>query len=151
VVANTQPIELTFHPPERTVFGVRSDEKGNTMGQHGAKKTPDRATVRLVRHGEVHPYVIEVTTPGWRGCDQAFHGKIILPTDLQDIRDILKKANVKFQSVSEPTRDGVMRFNNDGTTEFVLKDSTVFASAIEALVRAGWLSPEVQTDAAINW
>src|SRR5215472_5701699 len=50
----------------------------------------EKATVRLVSHGEAHPYVIEVTTPGWRGVDHAFDGTVkeSMPADLREIQAI---------------------------------------------------------------
>jgi len=105
-----------------------------------------RATVRLVNHGEKHPYVIEVTTPGWRGVDHTFGGvvnKQSMPADLREIEAVLKKANIKYYSVSDPNKEGLMLFMADGTTEFVLRDATDFGAAVTALVRAGWLSPKI--------
>ena len=106
------------------------------------KKTPARATVQLVRHGEEHPYVIEVMTPGWRGCDYLSARKIqrTMPEDLRRICDVLKKANVKCWTVSEPIREGML-FSADGSTEFVLKTFEDFQAAALALQQAGWLQP----------
>lgn len=116
------------------------------------QESPERATVRLVRRGEQHPYVIEVSTPGWRGCDHAFDGTIkeTMPADLEEICDILQKANVKYHSVSEPDKDGVMIFMEDGATEFVLRTAADFEASVVALVRAGWLSPEMPRHATIQ-
>ena len=102
-------------------------------------------TVRLVRRGERHPYVVEVVTPGWHGCDHAIDGTIkqTMPGDLRDIRDVLAKANVKYYSVSDPRKEGVVMFMADGATEFVLGDASDFKAAVAALVRAGWLLPEL--------
>src|SRR6266516_3633203 len=110
-----------------------------------------KATVRLIRRGEQHPYVIEVTTPGWRGCDHAFDGTIAqtMPADLK-ICDILKKANVKYCSPSEPDKEDVMLFADDGSTEFVLRNAGDLEAAVTALARAGWLSPELAVKAAVN-
>jgi hypothetical protein len=96
-------------------------------------------SVRLVSRGEHHPYVIEVITPGWRGCDQAFDGTIsqTMPADLREIREVLIKANVKYFSVSFPGKAGVMLLMADGATEFVLGDASDFEAAIAALVRVG--------------
>jgi hypothetical protein len=101
-------------------------------------------TIRLVRRGERHPYVIEVTTPGWRGCDHAYDGTVsqTMPADLREIRKILIKANVKYFSPSDPRKSGVMLLMADGATEFVLADASDFESAVVALTRSGWLSPE---------
>ena len=101
-----------------------------------------RATVRLIKRGEQHPYVIEVMTPGWRGCDYGFDGAIkqTMPLDLTEICGILAKANVRYYSIRDPSKEGVMMFMEDGATEFVLRDAYDFEAAITALVRAGWLS-----------
>jgi hypothetical protein len=103
-----------------------------------------RATVRLINRGEQHPYVIEVVTPGWSGCDHALDGttKQTMPAELNEICDVLKKANAKYYSVSEPNKANVMMFVEDGSTEFVFRDATDFEAAVRALVRTGWLSPE---------
>lgn len=99
-------------------------------------------TVRLVRHGEDHPYCIEVTTPGWRGVDHVDGGlKRTMPKDLSQICDTLKNAGVRYYSISEPDREDVILFPADGTAEFVLRDAEAMEAAITALVRAGWLSP----------
>ena len=105
-------------------------------------KGPEKLTVRLVRRLE-HPYVIEVTTPGWRGFDLQTR-KILLPESLQLIRNALHEAGVH----GEP---GWLQplFNADGTTEIALKTSLDFKLAVEALVRGGWLSPEMSSGAAI--
>jgi hypothetical protein len=103
-------------------------------------------TVRLVRRGERHPYVIEVITQGWHGYDHAFNGtaKQTMPSDLKEICDVLAKANVKYYGASDPRKEGVLVFTADGTTEFVLGDADDFEAAVAALVRAGWLLPELQ-------
>jgi hypothetical protein len=109
----------------------------------------EKATVRLVGHGEKDPYCIEVVTPGWRGCDHALEGTIrdTMPADLREICAILKKEDVKYFSVSEAAKEGVMMFLADGATEFVLRDAASFERAVNALTRAGWLSPEIQNTA----
>jgi len=111
------------------------NKRGDKMKNH-----EHETTVRLVRRGERHPYVIEVVTPGWRGYDHAFDGtaKQTMPADLMDIADVLANASVKYYSVSEPHKDGVMVFTDDGATEFVLRDDNDFKAAVAALVRAGW-------------
>lgn len=108
--------------------------------------------VQLVRHGNEYPYVIEVTTPGWRGCDHARSGTLrqTIPADLTNIRDCLAMAGVKYYSVSEPVKEGLMMFNEDGTTEFVLKNMVDFQTAIIVLTRAGWLSPEMPPNQAVQ-
>jgi hypothetical protein len=112
------------------------------------KKTLGRATVRLVSRGEEHPYVIEVTTPGWQGCNEALRERIKLPDDLKEISDLLDQAKVRRWGGSDGKT--TMLFMNDGTTEIVLADSTDVEPATRALVRAGWLSPEMPLEAAIN-
>jgi hypothetical protein len=104
----------------------------------------EKATVRLVGHGEKHPYCIEVITPGWRGCDHALEGTIrdTMPADLREISAILKREEVEY--FSEPAKEGVMLFLADGATEFVLPDAASYERAVNALTRAGWLSPEIQ-------
>jgi hypothetical protein len=104
-------------------------------------------TVRLVRHGERHPYVIEVVTPGWQGCDHAIDGTIkrTMPGDLRDICDVLAKANVKYYSVSDPRKEGVIVFTADGATEFGLGDANDFEAGVAALVYAGWLLPDLSS------
>jgi hypothetical protein len=108
-------------------------------------KLMHETTVRLVRRGERHPYVVEVVTPGWQGYDHAFDGTIkqTMPSDLREICDVLAKANVKYYSAIDPRKEGVMTFTDDGTTEFVLEDADDFKAAVAALVRAGWLLPEL--------
>jgi hypothetical protein len=106
------------------------------------------ATVRLISRGEEHPYVIEVTTPGWRGVDAAFEGPIKLPDDLKQISALLDQAGVKRWGGTDGKTS--MLFMDDGTTEIVMADATDFEAAILALTRAGWLSPEMPHDAAIN-
>jgi hypothetical protein len=105
------------------------------------KEMQEKATVRLVGRGEEHPYVIEVTTPGWRGVEAAFEGPIELPDDLEQILAVLGQAGV------EPSNT---LFMADGATEIVLKDSGDFELAIKVLARGGWLSPEAPSAAAIN-
>jgi hypothetical protein len=100
-----------------------------------------KTTVRLISRGEEHPYVIEITTPGWRGCDAAFRGKLELPRDLKQISDLLDQAGVKRWRGDDGK--AAMCFVADGTTEIVLADAPSVEPAIEALMRAGWLSPEV--------
>ena len=106
-------------------------------------------SVRLVSRGKHHPYVIEVMTLGWRGCDHAFNGTInqTMPANLREIRQVLINANVKYFSVSEPRKDGVMMFMADGATEFVLGDAHDFEAAVAALVGTGWLSPDEPSQA----
>jgi hypothetical protein len=67
-----------------------------------------------------------------------------MPADLIEICKVLRDANIKYYSVSEPNREGVMMFIDDGDTEFVLRDSDSLSRAVIALARAGWLSPEIQ-------
>jgi len=108
-------------------------------------------TVRLVRRGEHHPYVIEVMTPGWRGCDHASDGTIkqTMPADLKNICEILVKANVKYYSLSDPRKEGVM-VSADGATEFVLGDANDFEAAVAALGREGWLSPDLPSHPTVQ-
>ncbi len=108
----------------------------------------EKTTVRLVRRGEEHPYVIEITTPGWRGVDAAFEGPINLPDDLKQISDLLNNAGVKRWGGTDGKT--TMLFTNDGTAEIVLADATDVEPAISALDEAGWLSPEVASDATIH-
>src|SRR5215472_8897741 len=100
--------------------------------------------VRLIQRGEEHPYVIQVLTPGWYGCVHAFDGTLnpTMPADLRSISECLKESGVKYCSPFRPYEVGVMIFNADSTTEFVLRDIRDFQAAIKALVRAGWLSPD---------
>jgi hypothetical protein len=113
--------------------------------QHGT-------SVRIVSRGEHHPYVIEVMTPGWRGCDHAFDGTInqTMPADLRGIRRVLVNAKVKYYSVSDPCKEGVMMLMADGATEFVLGDADDLEAAVAALVRAGWLSPTLPSDRQVR-
>lgn len=98
----------------------------------------EKATVRLLRRGKEHPYVIEVTTASWRRADAALDGPLKVPDDLKQIQIVLDQANVK------PSMTLAVA---DGTTEFVLKDSTDFELAVKALVLAGWLVPLPQAEA----
>jgi hypothetical protein len=70
-----------------------------------------------------------------------------MPADLREICAILKKEDVKYYSVSEPAKEGVMMFLADGATEFVLRDAASLERAVNALTRAGWLSSEIQNTA----
>jgi hypothetical protein len=109
----------------------------------------NRAAIRLVRRDKEHPYVIEITTPGGKGCDHTSDATVkqTMPPDLREICDVLGRADVKYYSVSEPKRAGVMIFMSNGTTNLVLRDDTDFGTAITALVRAGWLSPKTTHEA----
>ena len=108
----------------------------------------EKAIVRLIRR-EKHPYIIEVTTPGWRGYDHISDGSVrqTMPAVLREIRDILKMANVKHYSPSQPDKEGVMMFMADGATEFVLRDAKDLELAVTALTRAGWLAPKIPSSA----
>ena len=94
----------------------------------------------FVHRGGEHPYVIEVFTPGWKGCEHAFDGTIkeSMPADFREIVEVLKKANVKYGG-GDPYRDGVMMFTANGRTEFVLQNVMDYEAAVLALLRAGWL------------
>lgn len=89
-----------------------------------------KTTVRFIGRGEEHPYVIEITTPGWRGCDAALVGKIELPEDLKQISDLLDQAGVKRWGGSDGKT--TMIFVNDGTTEIVLAGATDAEAAGQA-------------------
>lgn len=94
-----------------------------------------KATVRLVRRGDEHPYIIEVMTLGWRGVDAAFEksGKGVwagAPADLKQVAAILDEAT------NQPYRTF---FIVDGATEFVLKDRADFESAANG-ASPGWFA-----------
>lgn len=111
-----------------------------------------KTTVQLVSRGKQHPYVIEVTTPGWRGCDHVQNGTVkeTMPLELKQIANILKEVNVKYYSVRIPDQDDVMIFMEDGATDFVLRSAADFESALKALVRAGWLSAQTPPHPTIH-
>jgi hypothetical protein len=120
--------------------------------EEGEEEAMTRASVQLVRRGEQHPYVISVKTPGWRGCDHALDGTVkqTMPGDLNEICEILKKANVKYYSPTEPEKESVMVLGDDGETEFVFRNAGDLETAVMALVRAGWLSPALPVSASVN-
>lgn len=119
------------------------------MRNHKKQEKLERATVRFVKRGEQHPYVLEVTTPGWRGCDATLRAPKRLPQDLEEIRAVLDRAGVRTWDAAFTT-SGVMIFNADGTTEFVLKDFTDVEAALPALVAAGWMLPGMPLEAPIH-
>ena len=113
--------------------------------ESGRLMQAEKTTVQLVKRGDEHPYVIEITTPGWRGVDEARKGTPIatsMPYDLWKINNILNEAGVKRWKGTDGSGKTKMLFMDDGTTEIVLEDATDFELAIQVLTRAGWLVPE---------
>jgi hypothetical protein len=107
-----------------------------------------KTTVRLISRGEEHPYVLEVTTPGWRGVDAAFEGPVTLPDDLKQISELLDEAGVKRWKGSDGRASLLLMA--DGTTEIVLdNDVNAVKLAVSALRKAGWLVPAAPPPGAV--
>lgn len=115
---------------------------GDKRGCAWIKKTQGNLSKQIVRRiscGEQHPYVIEVTTPNWKGCEQPSHGtkkfpdEPELPDELKQILAVLDQAKVKT-----PTR----QFTDEGTTEFMFESLADVEAALSELSAAGWMVSE---------
>ncbi|HEV8131278.1 MAG TPA: hypothetical protein VGQ81_08490 [Acidobacteriota bacterium] len=56
-----------------------------------------------------------------------------MPADLAAICDVFEKADVKFYDPTNPDKEGIMLFTEDGATEFAFRNAEDFRTAVNSL------------------